>query len=406
MPLKGKNITFIGLNYAPEDTAIGLYSTQMVEALLAAGAKVTVITAFPYYPHWKISNEYINQPRFLKEEIEDLTIYRYKQYVPAQPTFLKRVIHIASFTLGNLINTNKIKDTDLVVSIIPFTSSAWLGIKLSKKFNCPHWIHIQDFEFDAAMESGLSGGGKRQIFKQLFKLEKNILNQATTVSTISHKMMDKLATKTSTDRYYLPNWIDPDQINPDKASAHPYLQSDKFNLLYSGNVGEKQDWEFFLAFAKAVSNKNIDIIIVGAGAKYQELKSKVNYEFVKFYDPVALEDLSDLLCSADAHFLFQKTDVVDTVMPSKLLGMMASAKPSLVLGNPESEVKTVMEDAQAGKYLTQPDVDQAVTALESWIKNPNDTVQTGQEARKYVIHKFAREPILKKWVEQLSSTTY
>lgn len=399
--LIGIHITFIGLNYAPEDTAIGLYSTQMVDALIAAGAKVTVITAFPYYPQWKISNEYIDQPRFLKEEKENLTIYRYKQYVPAQPTFLKRVLHIASFTLGNLINSNKIKDTDLVISIIPFTSSAWLGKKLSAKFNCPHWIHIQDFEFDAAMESGLSGSGKNQIFKQLFKLEKNILNHATTVSTISHKMMEKLASKTTTDRYYLPNWINPDQINPDKAKPHPYLQVNKFKLLYSGNVGEKQDWEFFLAFAKAVSDKNIDIIIVGAGAKYQELKSKVNHDFVKFYDPVALDELSDLLCSADAHFLFQKADVVDTVMPSKLLGMMASAKPSLVLGNPESEVKTVMEDAKAGKYLTQPDIDQAIYTLESWINNTEETIAAGSIARRYIIEKFSQNTILNEWIKTL-----
>lgn len=36
------------------------------------------------------------------------------------------------------------------------------------------WVHIQDFEFDAAVESGLAGnqeGIKAKVFKYLFKIE-------------------------------------------------------------------------------------------------------------------------------------------------------------------------------------------------------------------------------------------
>ena len=41
-----KNITVIGINYYPEDSAIGLYTTQKVEALASKGHSVTVITGF------------------------------------------------------------------------------------------------------------------------------------------------------------------------------------------------------------------------------------------------------------------------------------------------------------------------------------------------------------------------
>ena len=71
-----KNITFIGLNYAPEDSAIGLYSTQWVEYLNKQGFKVSVITAFPYYPHWKINEEYRFKNTFLKEKRGDIKIYK------------------------------------------------------------------------------------------------------------------------------------------------------------------------------------------------------------------------------------------------------------------------------------------------------------------------------------------
>ncbi|WP_438961148.1 WcaI family glycosyltransferase [Nonlabens sp.] len=402
MSLKGKQITFIGLNYAPEDTAIGLYSTQMVEALINAGAHVNVVTAFPYYPQWKIDDAYKNKPNYLQEDHKDAKLYRYKQYVPEIPTFLKRIIHILSFTKGSFFNLRKIKHTDLVISIIPFTSSAWLAGYHAKSHKAKNWIHIQDFEFDAALQSGVSSGGKKFIFKFLFSLEQRILNKANVISTISHNMIAKLESKTSQPNYYLPNWIDENQVNPATAQSHSYLQSDKFKLLYSGNVGDKQDWDYFLAFAKALPPQHYDIIIVGAGARYQQLKAEAQQENIYFYDPVPFEELSDLLCSADAHFLFQKTEVLDTVMPSKLLGMMASKKPSLVLGNEASEVKTVMQKANAGLYFSKPDVQTAIGQLEKWRTDSGLRDKIGIDARNYVVKHFSRQEILNKWLNSLS----
>ena len=92
--LEQKNITFIGLNYAPEDSAIGLYSTQWVEYLKEKGCNVSVITAFPYYPQWEISKDYKSKPTFLIEDNNGVKVFRYKLYVPKTPTFLKRIIHL------------------------------------------------------------------------------------------------------------------------------------------------------------------------------------------------------------------------------------------------------------------------------------------------------------------------
>lgn len=399
--LQGKHITFIGLNFYPEDTAIGLYSTQMVDALIDAGAVVTIVTAVPYYPKWQIAPDYKSRPDYIKETYRTATVYRYKFYVPSEPTFKKRIRHILSFTRGAWVNLSKVPKAQLVISIIPFTSAAWLGNRFAARRKAAHWVHIQDFEFDAALQSGLSGAST--ITGLLFRQERKILNRATTVSTISHNMISRLKTKTSTTTYYLPNWIDGNQINPATAMVHPFLQDPRFKILYSGNVGEKQDWEFFLAFTKALPSKDFIIIIVGAGARYHQLKSQCNLSHVQFYDPVPFNQLSDLLCSTNAHILFQKTEVLDTVMPSKLLGMMASGKPSLVLGNAHSEVKTVMEAAHAGTYLTKPDVEAAIAQLKAWLKDPAKTAQYGIQARKYVISNFSRTGLLDKWVARLAA---
>ncbi|WP_339846187.1 WcaI family glycosyltransferase [Dokdonia sp. Asnod3-C12] len=402
--LQGKHITLISLNFYPEDTAIGLYSTQLAEYLESLGALLSVITAFPYYPKWEIAESYQNKGTYLHEKNGTIDIYRYKQFTPKEPTFLKRVIHIADFTIGSRFNFKQITECDIVISVIPFTSSAWLGNTLSRKRSAKHWIHIQDFEFDAAFQSGLASGveSKSMAYKALMKLERSILNKADYVSTISQTMLAKLKEKTTSKTYYLPNWIDAAESDPSKSQAHPYFSHDKCSVLYSGNVGDKQDWQLFTNVVKALDFNKFEVIVVGAGAKMEVLKENLKDTKVKFYAPVPFIELSSLLASADVHILFQKGEVVDTVMPSKILGMMASARPSIITGHPDAEPAKIIKDSNGGYYNSVINVDIILSQLETLNSTPEIAMTIGTAARKYVLEKFARKPILEKFSQTLS----
>ncbi|MGY0426301.1 MAG: glycosyltransferase WbuB, partial [Polaribacter sp.] len=150
-----KSITIIGINYYPEDTAIGLYTSQLANYYNKKGIEVNVITGFPYYPAWKINSEYKSKKTFYKETSNGINIYRYKQYVPQNPTFFKRILHLLDFSLGAFFNLLKIKETDVVLCIVPFTATIFLGKILSKLKKAKLWVHIQDFEFDAVSDSNI-----------------------------------------------------------------------------------------------------------------------------------------------------------------------------------------------------------------------------------------------------------
>jgi glycosyltransferase involved in cell wall biosynthesis len=56
-----------------------------------------------------------------------------------------------------------------------------------------------------------------------------------------------------------------------------------------------------------ILSNDIEIVIVGDGAYMQKLKAKLKaLSFIKFYEPVPYDELNNLLCSANVHFLFQK----------------------------------------------------------------------------------------------------
>ncbi|MFP4844595.1 WcaI family glycosyltransferase [Winogradskyella sp. PE311] len=398
--MKIKNITFISLNYAPEDTAIGLYSTQWVSFLKDAGFKVTVVTAFPYYPKWEISDGYKKKKVFLQEELFGTRVLRYKQYVPKNPNFLKRIIHLSDFTFGSFFNLFKIKECDLVISVVPFTTSVLLGYIQKKRFKSKLWVHVQDFEFDAALQTGV-GKKKNIIFKALFKLEKWLFSKADLGSTISHSMLKRFSEKTTSEQFFLPNWIDEEKINPLNSEPHKYLSSNKIKILYSGNIGDKQDWDVFIKFCNDINPGIYDVVVVGDGAKKDWLLEKISaFSNVHYYPPVPFEELSDLLCSADVHILFQKPEVIDTVMPSKVLGMMASAKPSIIIGNENSEVKSIFEASDAGLYFSKYS-SILVTDLQHLTNNKEKLQKQGDKARSYVIENFSKDKILSNMLEKL-----
>jgi len=398
-----KNLVIIGINYYPEDSAIGLFSTQKAEYLTQNGYNVSVIAGYPYYPQWRIWKDYRRKGWYFKEQIKGVTIFRFKQYVPTNPTFFKRILHVISFTLGNLFNLFRLSKQDVVIAIVPFTTSILLAWFLKLRYRGKIWVHIQDFEFDAAIDSGLFNNKKPIIIKLLLWIERSLLKKADVVSTISYGMMNKLQQKANVKSYYLTNWIDIKLFEFEQKETHKYLNSGKFKILYSGNIGAKQDWDLFFKFLMAIEKlKNIEVVIVGEGAEKESILNEIKkHKFVKHYNLVPFEELPLLLSSADLHILFQKSDVIDTVMPSKLLGMMASAKPSIVTGNMKSEIKKIIDKSQGGYYFDGSSVKEIVSCVVQLMNNKNTSSNLGQSAKKFVFKEYSKEKVLNKFIKEL-----
>lgn len=405
---KNKTITVITGNYFPEDTAIGLYTRQFSIMLKDHGYQVKIITGFPNYPQWKIYDKYVDFPTYHTESIDDIEIIRYKQYVPEKVNLKGRIIMMLDLFYGTLKNLKKVKNTDLVICIVPFTISILPALILSKIRKAKLWVHIQDFEFDLALDSGVIK--KKSVFLKIFKFaistfERKMLNSAFIVSSISFSMLKKIEEKSKhKNPYFFPNWVSSEKINPEISSHHSHINKDKFTLLYSGNIGEKQDWNLLIKLCSAIAvSENIEIVIVGEGGFKEELKDKLkSFSFVKFFDLVPYEELNDLLCSANVHFLFQKNEVVDTIMPSKILGMMASKKPSIITGNITSEVATIINKSGGGYYFDRNDANQIYDTLLELKNNPAKCTEMGENSRNSVLNKFSEKMIFSNFIEKIN----
>ncbi|MFT4753504.1 MAG: colanic acid biosynthesis glycosyl transferase WcaI, partial [Salibacteraceae bacterium] len=207
-------------------------------------------------------------------------------------------------------------------------------------------------------------------------------------------------------QYLFPNWVDENFINPDTAKEHSFFNNEKFQVLYSGNIGAKQDWDLFIELVKKIENDStIEFIVVGDGGMKTELQNSISsLSNVLIYDPVPYAELNDLLCGANLHVLFQKNEVIDTVMPSKILGMMCSRIPSLVTGNLKSEVATVFSKSKGGVYLDGSSVDDAITEIYRYKNDANLGNKAGLKARNFVVNQFSSDKVLANFSQKLAET--
>lgn len=153
-------ILVLGLNYAPEKVGIAVYTTGMAEALVAAGHQVTVIAGQPYYPVWKLLDGH--RMAWDKRTENGVTVIRCPHYIPRQPNGIRRILHHATFALSTLfpaLGQSLFNRPDLVLAIAPSIIGAPVARLAALLGGAKSWLHVQDFEMDAAFATGLMKKG-------------------------------------------------------------------------------------------------------------------------------------------------------------------------------------------------------------------------------------------------------
>jgi colanic acid biosynthesis glycosyl transferase WcaI len=392
-------ILVTGINYAPEYVGTGKYTGEMCEWLAARGHRVRVVTAPPYYPAWKVWPGF-SRLWFRRENHRNLSIIRCPLWVPKQPHGLTRILHLASFALSSILAMvySAFWRPEIVISIAPTLTGAPAAWLLARVTGARCWLHIQDFEVDAAMDMGIVEAGP---FKRLaLAAERLLLGRFDAVSTISARMLARLGSKgVVTERQVLlPNWVDIDAIRPlDGPSVYRRelgIPDDAVVALYSGNMGLKQGLELIGEAALQLADEpGLCFVLGGEGPARSQLEQLCGgLPNVKFMDLQPAARLCDWLGLADIHLLPQRADVADLVMPSKLTGMLASGRAVLATALPDTAVAEAVRDS--GVFTAPGDTCAFVAALRQLTHDHALRVRLGMAARKQAESTLAREGIL------------
>jgi colanic acid biosynthesis glycosyl transferase WcaI len=90
--------------------------------------------------------------------------------------------------------------------------------------------------------------------------------------------------------------------------------------------------------------REVAFVFCGNGAGRADLVARcAGLANVRFMDLQPAQRLPDLLATADIHLLPQRADAADLVMPSKLTGMLASARAVVATAHVGTELATVVQ---------------------------------------------------------------
>ena len=399
-----------GLNYWPELIGVGKYTGEMTAWLAARGFDLRVVTAPPYYPQWRIAAGY-RGGAYSRERIDGVDVLRCPLWVPRRKGAASRALHLLSFAASSapvMLREALAWRPDIVMGIEPTLLAAPGTLAAARLCGAAAWLHVQDFEIEAAFATGLVGGARRG--RWAASAEAMLLSRFDRVSTISPAMCEHLARKGVTRERIalLPNWVAADAIHPLPA-ASPLrrelgIPDAAIVALYAGNMSEKQGLDTLVAAASALGDASgVRFVFAGEGAARDRLeRASEALGNVTFLPLQPVERLNDLLNLADVHLLPQRAGVADLVMPSKLLGMMASARPVIAGADPRSALGQVV--SQCGVVVPPEDGAAMAEAVRALAVAPERRAALGRAGRERIVADWSRDAVLARlasWFDEI-----
>lgn len=389
-----RNLLVFGINYAPEETGIGPYTTELAEHLSNRGWNVTVVTGVPHYPQWKVAHGYRTLIR-RREALEGVTLRRVRHHVPAQQTAIGRVLYEATF-LAQALSVQSNPPPERVLGIVPSLSGGVAAAAVARRHRIPYGVLFQDLMGQAAEQSGLPGGAVAA--GPARALECRVAMHASRVAVVAEPFL----------RYFervgveparlcmVPNWSR--HVPPPSGVATDDRQSlgwrkDERVVLHAGNMGFKQDLENVVNAARIAASRAYPVrfVLMGDGNERRRLESlAVGMPNIDFIDPCPRETFMKVLAAADVLLLNERSSARDMSLPSKITSYFQSGRPVLAAVPLEGTTATELKRSGGAHIVPAGDPTALVDGLIYVTDHPQAARLLVENAKHFTLHDLDR----------------
>jgi colanic acid biosynthesis glycosyl transferase WcaI len=401
-------VAVITSNFWPERTGIGQVMTDFAQFLSEEGIDVRVATAMPYYPEWRIYDAY--RGRLLQtERLGRIVIHRAWHFTRSSPGAFGRIAHEASlclFALPNMVRVLRGAHVAFIVS--PDLSHAFVASLVASAMGVRRVLMVQDVMPDAAVELGMLRNGlvirlSRWMARRAYAMADEIL-------TLGEGMRRRIARETAAPEKIriVPNTIDAEELAPGPDQGKPFrdrfVPEGTFAVVHAGNMGQKQDLDLLLRTARRLlEHRDIHFYVFGDGAVKSEFLRKrdewglSNVSHFPFQDRAMLPHM---LYGADVLLVSQLPEVVDIVVPSKLVTAMGAGAMIVAACAEESEAARLIRESGGGVVTAPSDETMLSESILSIKRDPQEQAAFRVRARDYAVSCFSRKAALGSLIER------
>ena len=320
--------------FDPEPTFKGLVFAR---ELVRQGYEVEVLTGFPNYPGGKIYPGY--RMRWRQSEVIDaVQVTRVPLYPSHDQSKIGRVLSYVSFAASSLFyGLFGAKRPDVIYAYHPP-----LTVGISAAFirffrRTPVVYDIQDMWPDTLRATGMFANERalRVVSKVCDWVYRHVDRIVVLSPGFKLLLIERRVPEQKVDVIY--NWCAEDALAvPQLALPEAFPGSDKFRILFAGNMGKAQALDAVLEAAELLKQRapGLVFVLLGGGLEVERLKQSAaerTLDNVIFLPPVPMSEVGAYLTEADALLVHLKKDPLFTItIPSKTQAYMAVGKPILM----------------------------------------------------------------------------
>ena len=394
--------------WPPEIGASSHLTFELGETLVDLGNTVTVVTGMPSYNMAELPERYRGRLTY-EEEMGGMRVLRVATGTAHSRSKLRRGLEHLAITPLYAWRALAVQDVDVVYTVSPPLTmgiAAWAAAKWHGTECC---LGVQDLFPQSPIDLGLMKN--KQVIRAFEALERAAYQAAGAITVHSDGNQDHIVGKGTPPEivYSIPNWVDTDAIRPGERNnafrTEIGLSTSDFVVSFAGTMGWSQGLHTVVAAARLLKwEPGLTFLLVGDGTERQRLgEMSSDLPSVRFVPMQPKEKYGQVLAASDACLVTLRPEVLTPVVPSKLLSIMAAARPvlaSLPLGG---DAPKIITDARAGIVSPAGDAPALADAVRLLKRNPKRAALFGQSGREYAIRRFSRPACVQQFEQVMRS---
>jgi glycosyltransferase involved in cell wall biosynthesis len=392
------HILYVSQYFPPETGAPAARVSELARAWVEAGHQVTVLTGLPNHPTGIVPPEY--QHRVLvREDFHGVRVVRTWIYAAANRGRLRRSLAYASFAASaTLWGQLHVARPDVLVATSPQFLCAVAGHAIARLRSLPFVFEVRDLWPESIVAVGALPEG-HPIVRGLTLVERYLYRQADRIVVVTDSFSSRLRERgvAANKIDVVKNGVDLERFVPGSRDTPLRARlglAGKFVVSYVGTHGMAHGLDRVLDVAAALRPQNqIRFLFVGEGAERRRLQARAKAEAldnVLFLGPLPRDAMTEVYATSDLCLVpLRKTELFQSVLPSKIFEILAMARPLLL--SVDGEARALVEASGAGVYVPPEDASAMAETILRLAQDPAACRAMGDRGRAYVAEHFDRK---------------
>ena len=323
---------------------------------------VEVLTGYPNYPKGNIYKEFLDDKNKFNT-LEGIPIYRVPVFPRKSGNNLFLILNYLSFFLSGIIFGSYKLRKKKYDYIITFATSpiivALISIFLCKIKKSKHVIWVLDLWPNVLSDLNILSK-ENLIYKFFTKLVVYIYKNSDLILCQSiefKKKINDLNYNFSKKTVYYPSWPE-DITKKNSQNFKDVFDKRFFNILFAGNIGESQNFDYIISIIRNLKNEKILWHIIGEGRNYHNLKKiklENSLDNLKLYGLKDFDEIQSYLSQADCLLISLKyMETFNSTIPGKFQTYLKYNK--VILGLIGGEVFNLISKYKLGLAFNKEDV--------------------------------------------------